>query len=175
MSCIAIDTEITESCKDKPAPDNHLVLTTTVEYINLYRLRQGNEQDRIRFQLFSRLLLQFCQNVTHSHLDIMRKRYPQVYPNNYTWLYAFNLDVETIESQNWMKSNFDTYKKNFYRHNTPKIITTKWVVTNMLRHCIKWLNEFYNFPNPLVYQNVEMTWTRTNGESKVTNMNFICF
>lgn len=155
--------------------DDLIEETHTSRSDNINNLQLGNEQEKIRFVLFSELLNKFTKNVTETHLNIMRKRHPQVYRDDCTQLYAFNLDVETIENHNWIKLHFPTYRKNFPTRNFSQTFKTKWLVTNVIRHCMKWLNDNYQFQRPLVYQNIEMTWLRTNGESKLTNVNFIAF
>jgi len=159
--------DVNEICPEAPVLPQY-------KYDNIYDLANGNDQDRARYELFNKLLDQFTEKVDN-RLDEMRGRYPNIYRSNCTKLYAFNLDFETLVNHNWVRMNFISLKKSFTTSNFSKTLRTKYLVTNVVRHVVRWLNDHYKFENPLVYQNVEMTWKRTDGTSKITNISFISF
>lgn len=145
------------------------------QYSNIGSLSTGSEQDRNRLLLFFELLSRFTTDVTDTHLDIMKKRHPIVYRDNCTKLYAFHLENETDENQTWIRLHFPMYRKNFPTGNLSHTFKTKWIVGNIIRHCLRWLNNHYQFEEEIVYQNIEALWPRNSGESKLTNVNFISF
>lgn len=152
--------------------DQHDVSNGT--YKDIYSLECGNEEDQNRFKLFFELLKRFTKNVTETHLDIMKKRHPHIY-ENCSQLYAFHLETEDDENQAWVKMYFPTYRKYFSTNNISHMLKTKWIVSNIIRHCFRWINNHYQLDKPMMYQNIEALWPRKDGGSKLTNVNFISF
>jgi len=145
------------------------------KYLNIYSLEQGTEEDRFRLSLFFRLLERFTDRVD-DELPNMKAKYPSIYSDNCTQLYAFNLDFETLENHEWMKMNFPTIKKMFYKENFSRTIRTKYLVTNVVRHMVHWLNEHYQFLQPITYHNIELLWGKTGTkQKKLRTMSFISF
>lgn len=164
--------EYSNLTSQEPTPH---VIEDVFQYINVLSLENSNDQDKNRLQLFFELLNKFTNNVTETHLDIMKKKHPHIYREDCVKLYAFHLENETDENQAWVKFYFPLYRKNFPTRNFSQTINTKLLVGNLIRHCVKWLNEHYHFVKPIIYQNIEYRWPRLTGETKLTNVNFISF
>lgn len=150
-------------------------IANVFQYNDIRSLATSNEQDRNRLQLFFELLDRFTKDVTETHLETMKKRHKHIYRDDCTKLYAFNLENETDENHAWVKLHFPMYRKNFPTRNFSKTANTKLLVGNIIRHCIRWLNDNYHFEKPIIFQNIESRWIRQSGETKLTNVNFISF
>ena len=145
-------------------------------FLNVLALENSTDiQDQIRFKLFSELLARFTENVTESHLTVMIKRYPGLYRDDCQHLHAFHLEFETMENHNWIRKQFPSIKRAFHTPHFSKTLQTKWLVTNVVRHAARWLNEHYQFRQKIIYHNVEMTWKRTTSDSKIANISFLAF
>ena len=143
--------------------------------LSVWDLDNGTQQDKIRLNLFFDLLKRFTDNVTNE-LDEMKRRYLEVYREDCKVLFSFCLDFETPENQEWIKSNFNTFKINFPKRGFSQSIKRKWIVTNIVRHCTNWLNEHYRFQQPIIYQNVELIRnTSIDSTKKLRNVSLISF
>jgi len=142
--------------------------------VNVYSLESSTEEDRFRFSIFFQLLERFTDRVDEE-LPNMKAKYPGIYPADCTQLYSFTPDFETPENHEWMKMNFPTIKKLFRRRNFSSTIRTKFLVTNVIRHVVHWLNEHCEFERPISYQNVDMIWKTKDGNKKLRTVSFVSF
>jgi len=134
----------------------------------------GKREDQDRLRYFLELIFRFTQNISEK-LEERKHKDPETYAGR-RYLFQFSLDQETESNKEWILFNWPIIQKQF---KTTDFHTTKHsvrLVTNVLRHIIKWMNNHYTLQHQIFYENKDV-WTidpKTN-KGKNKKMSFISF
>lgn len=100
-----------------------------------------NVEDQLRYKLFLQILDKLCLNQTHTLKNTARHQ-----------CYHFGIELETEENRKWVIENWSVIVQNFRTNDIYRIKNSDRLVCNVIRHAVKWLNNYYYFTSPIDYQ-----------------------
>jgi len=148
----------------------------SVKLPNIWALEQSKKREDVdRFRYFMQLVTQFTEDITDK-LEDRQRRNPEIY-NGRKRLFQFSLDQETEANREWMMFNFPIIQNQFKTRNFVSVKKTVHMVTNIMRHVVRWINEHYDLEQPIFYENkdVYVETDRNTGKKIYKYYSFISF
>jgi hypothetical protein len=129
-------------------------------------------RDQIRLGLFLQLLDKLTLDITN-RLPEFQKKNPDVFLSRKK-LYQYSPDLDNDERESWIRTNWKLISEQFYTRAFSGTLHRKRLVSNVVRHCPRWLNNHLQLEKPLYCERKNVTVIESHVK-KTKNITYISF